>query len=228
MRVGLVLGAGGGWWDTPITPGVLAALERDLGWDARDAEVIVGTSAGALTGALLRVGVGPEDLAAWNVDAPLTEAADTSTASGFPPAVAAVLPHDAAASSAPARTLVPLAVVSPPLATSPLGLFPCAPPRRDSRLGDARSGLNDIARAWPDRPLWINAVRRRNLRRVVFGRDLDATLSDAVTASCAVPGFFEPARIGAEHAQDSHQKHLPQTRREQSRGRARARELELL
>ena len=50
MRVGLVLGAGGvigGAW----LMGALEALEAETGWDAADAEQIVGTSAGSVIGA---------------------------------------------------------------------------------------------------------------------------------------------------------------------------------
>jgi NTE family protein len=70
-RVGLVLGAGGTVGQA-YHAGVLAALEHDLGWDPRTAEVIVGTSAGAITGALLRLGIPAHDLAAWAVQAPLS------------------------------------------------------------------------------------------------------------------------------------------------------------
>jgi NTE family protein len=42
--------------------GVLAALQIELGWDARELELVVGTSAGAVTGALLRLGTSPLDL----------------------------------------------------------------------------------------------------------------------------------------------------------------------
>ena len=49
---------------------------------------------------------------------------------------------------------------------------------------------------WPDRPLWIAAVRRRDGRRVVFGKDGPrVALVDALAASCAVPGYFAPVRI---------------------------------
>src|SRR6202034_136328 len=61
--VGLVLGAGGVVGQA-YQAGVLAALEREAGWDARDADIIVGTSAGSVTGAALRVGVPATDLAA--------------------------------------------------------------------------------------------------------------------------------------------------------------------
>src|ERR1700730_9832220 len=61
--IGLVLGAGGVVGQA-YQAGVLAALERETGWDPRDASVIVGTSAGSVTGAALRVGVPATDLAA--------------------------------------------------------------------------------------------------------------------------------------------------------------------
>lgn len=54
--------------------------------------------------------------------------------------------------------------------------------------------------AWPTRDLWICAVRLHDGRRVVFGRDpgttTQASVTDAVAASCAIPAFFRPVRIG--------------------------------
>src|ERR1700723_1975862 len=61
--IGLVLGAGGVVGQA-YQAGALAALEREFGWDARRADLIVGTSAGSVTGAALRVGVPATDLAA--------------------------------------------------------------------------------------------------------------------------------------------------------------------
>jgi NTE family protein len=54
---------------------------------------------------------------------------------------------------------------------------------------------------WPDRPLWINAVRVRDGRLRVFGRDDSAaTVGQAVAASSAVPGMLAPVTIdGDEH-----------------------------
>jgi NTE family protein len=65
-KVGLVLGAGGVVGQA-YQAGVLAGLEREAAWDPRDAELIVGTSAGSVTGAALRVGVPATDLAAMGV-----------------------------------------------------------------------------------------------------------------------------------------------------------------
>src|SRR6476660_3752057 len=69
-RTGLVLGAGGTVGHA-YHAGVLAAL-ADCGWDAREAGLIVGTSIGAVTGALLRAGLAPADLYARVVGEPLS------------------------------------------------------------------------------------------------------------------------------------------------------------
>src|SRR6516162_6115815 len=61
--IGLVLGAGGVVGQA-YQAGVLAALERETSWDPHRAAVIVGTSAGSVTGAALRAGVPATDLAA--------------------------------------------------------------------------------------------------------------------------------------------------------------------
>ena len=45
--------------------GTLAALENDLRWDPRSADVIVGSSAGSVIGTLLRSGISALELAAW-------------------------------------------------------------------------------------------------------------------------------------------------------------------
>jgi NTE family protein len=52
--------------------------------------------------------------------------------------------------------------------------------------------------SWPVDPLWICAVRRHDGRRAIFGRTGTpaAPLHLAVGASCAVPGYFAPVRIG--------------------------------
>jgi NTE family protein len=60
-KVGLVLGAGGvlgGAWMV----GGLAALHRVMGWDPREADYFIGTSAGAVFAALLAGGVSPSGL----------------------------------------------------------------------------------------------------------------------------------------------------------------------
>jgi len=54
--------------------GMLAALAEVTGWDPREAEVVVGTSAGSVVGALLRAGMSAEDHYARLTGAPLSAA----------------------------------------------------------------------------------------------------------------------------------------------------------
>lgn len=200
-RIGLVLGAGGVVGQA-YHSGVLAALEHDVGWDPRTAEVIVGTSAGSITGTLLRTGVPASELAAWTVKAPLTaegqllhelvgdeipqfEPFDALEVVRRPPAL-------------PGREMLARAVLKPwhfrPLAAS-LALL--APGTRD--IAEQLAALKRVeGRSWPERDLWICAVRRRDGRRVVFGSPdcPDVPLHLAIAASCAVPGYFSPVRVG--------------------------------
>jgi NTE family protein len=55
---------------------------------------------------------------------------------------------------------------------------------------------------WPDQPMWICAVSLSSGRRVVFGRDVQASVPDAVAASCALPGYFKPVTVGDERFVD--------------------------
>jgi NTE family protein len=57
---------------------------------------------------------------------------------------------------------------------------------------------------WVDAPTWVVAVDYDSGQRVVFGRDgaPAATLSDAVVASCSIPGWYEPAVIGGRRYVD--------------------------
>jgi NTE family protein len=199
--VGLVLGAGGVVGQS-YHAGVLAALEHDFGWDPRTAEVIVGTSAGSITGMLLRVGVPASELAAWAVKAPLSAEGQIlhdivgPEAPHFDPFRAAELVRRPP--SLPGSEMVLRAALRPwrfrPLAAA-LALL--APGTRD--IAEGLTALNEVeGQEWPERDLWICAVRRRDGRRVVFGREgsPEAPLHLAIAASCAVPGYFAPVRIG--------------------------------
>ncbi|WP_409329101.1 patatin-like phospholipase family protein [Trujillonella humicola] len=199
-RVGLVLGAGGVVGQA-YHAGVLALLEHDLGFDARRAEVVVGTSAGAITGTLLRLGVSAEDLAAWTVKAPLSGAGEAtrSIAETAAPDLAPFRPLHLLRRPlrVPSRHMVARAV-SRPLQFRPLaaGMALVAPGRHD--IVGQLAALRELERAqWPEPGLWICAVRRRDGRRVVFGRPgtPEAPVHLAVAASCAVPGYFAPVEI---------------------------------
>src|SRR3954452_4205179 len=200
-RIGLVLG-GGGVVGQAYHSGVLAVLQHDFGFDARDADLIVGTSAGSITGTLLRLGVSPEDLAAWTVKAPLSSDGDVlqQLAGAEVPELAPFRPLHLLARPArlPGWDMVRRAVPRPwrfrPLAA---GLALLAPGRHDI-VGQV-AALQELAgAAWADRGLWLCAVRHVEGRRVVFGRpgSPPAALHLAVAASYAVPGYFTPIEIG--------------------------------
>ena len=200
-RVGLVLG-GGGVVGQAYHAGVLAVLEHDFGFDARTVDVIVGTSAGSITGTLLRLGVSAEDLAAWTVKAPLSgdddllrhiSESDVPELAPFRPLQLLRFPL-----RLPGRHMVQRALVRPwqfrPLAA---GMTLLAPGRHD--IVEQLAALREVEKPeWPDPALWICAVRRLDGRRVVFGRhgSPPSPIHLAVAASCAVPGYFAPVQIG--------------------------------
>jgi NTE family protein len=198
MRVGLVLGAGG-MVGQAYHAGVLAALEEELGWDARTADLIVGTSAGSVAGSALRLGVEPRDLAAWAGDEPLspTGAAFFDALGGAAEDLPAPHLRDALHGwHLPSRKLLTRAVTRPwrlRLTSTAGALLP------DGRydLQQRTRVLDQLGIDWPE-GLWICACRRDDGRRVVFGRGAatPARLSQAVAASCAIPAYFSPVRIG--------------------------------
>jgi NTE family protein len=197
MRVGLVLGAGG-VVGMAYHAASLAAIEHDLGWDPRSADVIVGTSAGALVGALLRRGVPASDLAGVTVGA---------AARSSPPGVADAL-RDRPELPAlrlgsfwgrprvPSLGLIALWARRPWL-FDPVAALASVVPDGSLDLAEHATAIDRLfGGAWPAEDLWICAVRQHDLRRVVIGRDEWAPLPAAVRASCAVPGYFRPVRIG--------------------------------
>ncbi|MBV9952307.1 MAG: patatin-like phospholipase family protein [Acidimicrobiia bacterium] len=198
-RVGLVLGAGG-LVGQAYHAGVLAALETDLGWDARTADVIVGTSAGSVTGTALRMGLSATDLAAWATDvepspegSPLIEAF-SSEPPDFPPFDLAGL---FTGWRFPAVALL-RRMARKPWAMRPSVVASTLLPAGSWDVSSHAATWNDLlGDDWPD-GLLICAARRIDGRRVVFGgpRAPDAPLSQAVAASCAIPGYFAPVRIG--------------------------------
>jgi NTE family protein len=197
--VGLVLGAGGVVGGA-YHAGALAAL-AEAGWDARGADLIVGTSAGAISAAALRAGLGPADQLARMTGtrlspegralvgamAPVTELpARAPFPRGLPLPAS---PQLAATALLPPWNARPLAALAGLL---PAGLVPTAP------IGDRLREL--LPGPWPDQPLWICALRLRDGARVVFGRDpLGMTdVGQAAEASCAIPGYMQPVNVNGD------------------------------
>ena len=176
-KIGIVLGAGGLTGDA-FHRGVLRALQ-ERGYDARTADVVVGTSAGSMVGAFLRKpATSPSRLS------PVMEETVHGRRSGRFPELSPFL----------AALRRPWKARPGVLATAML------PTGRHSTEFIAAGVRMHHGRAWPDKPLWVVAVRRRDGRRVVFGRagSPSTDLPHAVAASCAIPGFFHPVEIGDE------------------------------
>ncbi|MCU1497076.1 MAG: Patatin [Acidimicrobiales bacterium] len=197
-RVGLVLGAGG-IVGQAYHAGVLAALERELGWDPRTADVVVGSSAGSLTGVALRLGVPASDLAAAGLGEELsTEGAFLAAFADESPVIP---PYDARKALRPWR--LPSLDLVTRTARRPWAFRPSVAAM--TMLPAGFVDLEQVAEAltphlgdsWPD-GLYICAARRSDGVRTVFGRQVapEARLGAAVAASCAIPSYFAPVEIG--------------------------------
>lgn len=188
MRIGLALG-GGGLTGTAFHAGVITALADTF--DARDAEIIVGTSAGSTSAALMRAGFPPRDYVARVCGKPLS--AEGRKVLGKAPALTA--PKAASAREPrPASVEVLKTVARRPWRYPPgvpvSGLLPAG-----TRPMDGVSLFRSVLSDWPDDPMWIVTLDLEAGKRVVFGRDRMAPVADAVAASCAVPGYYEPVTI---------------------------------
>ena len=208
MRVGLILGAGGiqgGAWLT----GGLHALATETGWDPMDAHRIVGTSAGAMIGAVVSSGTPVWWMVAHSAGETIPGVTD---AQGRP---AAEADRSAGATFHLARTWPPIGPGSWPLAMRTL-LRPRRYPPSQVLAGWAPRGvfstepLKDIVRraageGWSPHPgMRVVVCDYATGRRVVLGRPgaPKAELADAVAASCAIPGFYHPVEIAGRRYVD--------------------------
>ncbi len=197
-KVAVVLGAGGTVGHA-FHAGVLAALHEVIGWDARQADVLVGTSAGSIVASMLRAGMPAADLAARATGTPLSPAgaAVVARAGLGPPRPRPTRPSGRGGGmSSPARLAQAMRA---PWAVSPGSLAAALlPAGRVSTEHIAMPFDALYGDRWPSAPLWIVAVQLDTGRRVVFGQDgaPPATPAEAIQASCAIPAFFEPAVIG--------------------------------
>jgi NTE family protein len=203
VRIGVVLGAGGSV-GLAYHGGVLAALAEGTGWDPRQAELLVGTSAGALSAALLRLGMPATDLRQVTESLPLSPEGAALAEIGAPHRPRVRL-GDFLRPRPPGDLVGALRGVLSPWSRNPLATVAAALPEGPVDTGPISQGLDQLADGrWPSAPLWVNAVRLRDGRRVTFGRDgaPAAELGLAVAASCAIPAYFRPVRIGPDRYVD--------------------------
>ena len=172
MRTGLVLG-GGGVTGIAWEIGVLKGL-RDEGVDVTGADVVVGTSAGSVVGALV-TGEDLDELYAEQTSPPDEEiGAVFGLRTALTIGVLMVLPGDGRTRRA--RVGRAARKANPGPGTERLAVF-------ESRLRRPDGSLVE----WPDRDLRITAVDAEDGSFHVFDRDGDVDLLHAVAASCAVP-----------------------------------------
>lgn len=187
VQIGVVLGAGG-IVGAAYHAAVLTAL-AEYGFDARDADVLVGTSAGAGVAATLRAGFPPIDLAGRTLAQPISdEAAAIVGRTGGPPTIE-MRPRPLSRVPRPASPNMVLRSGGRPgkvfAALTPTGTI------STDVIGE-RIGMLYGDLAWPARPMWICAVDLDSGSRVVFGQSVDAPVGVAVQASSSIPGFFRP------------------------------------
>ena len=199
IRRGLVLG-GGGVLGAAWMVGALSALRDVHGIDPRDCDVIVGTSAGSVLAALLGAGVSVDQLLDHQRGHSITtgplagysfdyEKATGPSRPGRPRLGRMGSAKLISNTLRRGRRLPPTALLSGFLPTGTGSLA------RVGHLVDAITPMDE----WSPHPnVWIVAMDYDDGRRVAFGQPgaPDAPLSDAVMASCAIPAWFAPVRIG--------------------------------
>lgn len=186
--IGVVLGAGG-VVGAAYHAGVLTAL-AEAGFDARLADLIVGTSAGSAVGATVRAGFPPADLAARSLGRPISEAARAIVGDVAGPPTLDLRPQPFSRSPVPASPKLLLRAARRPTAAL-AGLLPVGTVETEV-IGERITAMYGDRR-WPEQSLWICAVDLEHGERVVFGRDsAEAPIGTAVRASSSIPGFFRP------------------------------------
>jgi NTE family protein len=203
VRIGLALAAGGSV-GVAYHGAVLAALEEETGWDPRRADVLVGTSAGSVSSAMLRAGVPASDLARISEGEELSEEGRRLAEIGRPHRPRPT-PWDALAFRPVSDPVGLLRGLTRPWAASAKALILAALPSGGISTDALSGGIDTVyGDSWPERPLWLCSYDLRAGRRVVFGRpgNPPARVGQAVAASCAIPMYFRPVVIGGRRYVD--------------------------
>jgi NTE family protein len=193
----LVLGGGGVLGEAWLRA-CLAGLEAETGWDLRDCDAFVGTSAGSIVAATLAAGRRPttapdlpevpgtfprvvEGSGLPKVPGALRRVLEGSLGAVVPAVNAGIAPAGAAVRAAALRR--------GPKAT-----------RQIPRLREALARMDGAF----DGRLRVTAVDAASGKRVVFGAPgaPAASVAEAVLASCAVPWMFRPVTIGGREYVD--------------------------
>jgi len=211
LRIGLALGAGGATGASYLT-GALEGLRRATGFSPADADVILGTSAGAFIGSI-----------AVLVPVSLVYAQTRGEhAEGFSPEMIALATRmDSHNHGHFFSRFPPVRRLPRPLFASPRAVLKglVAPHRTTPEMvltGLVGEGLlstrsagevvrTALPRGWPRARLRIATLDLASGRRVVFGAEDAATvdLHTAVLAAVSIPGLFAPVQIGGRRYIDA-------------------------
>lgn len=169
--------AGGGPAGIAWESGYLLGL-RDEGVDVRDADTVIGTSAGSVVGAHLRLGFDDETSMAMITETPAIQGMGRLGASdALRYAVAQLAPE-----ARVGRAILGRAALH--AHTMP----------EDAWIRTVGERL--IGQSWPEQRLLITAVDALGGTSVVFTAESGVPIERAVAASCTVPGLFPPVDVG--------------------------------
>ena len=177
------LGRAGGPLGWAYHLGIVEGVRDAIGREPANADRIVGTSAGAAIAASLLAGTPTDEVIAMISAPPAGEDGSELRSVG---AAFRRNPFRALRPVAPnlVRCVRQVGVATALVGLLPAGLFPTMMLRRFAATQE-----------WPPQ-LWVPTVRLDDGKTVVFGRDaVPATLGDALEATSAVPGIFQPKVI---------------------------------
>jgi NTE family protein len=197
----LVLG-GGGVLGEAWMMGVLAGIEDGTGFDLRDCDYYVGTSAGSIVAAHLIAGQPPRRPSTIGNEIDLAH--PDRPADGLAAAGLAAARKAGAWALAAGATFAPMALgLAAPGGAVARSLVLRRLPRPTETLAALRESVERLAPRFDGR-LRIATVDRRTGRRVVFGSPgaPRASVAEAVEASCTVPWLFAPVTIGGREYVD--------------------------
>jgi NTE family protein len=188
----LVLSGGGPVgiaWETGVAAGL-----AERGIDLRDADLIIGTSAGSVVGAQLALGRAPAEMLAGQLARRDREGGPAGREGERP--------------SAPDLSGLMQVMARAWQADRPLeerlrevGAFALAAKTGDEEafVAGFRGGIGD---AWPEKDFRCTAIDALTGRFVVWDRSSGVPLVRAVASSCAVPGIFPPVTIDGRRYYD--------------------------
>jgi NTE family protein len=200
-RLGIVFGAGG-TVGMAYHAGVTRALEQVAGIRAAEADLLVGTSAGSVIAAYLRSGWTGEDFWAFALGThpTLAELSDDEVARRrrdiFTPRWRS--PVELSRIAVGSAYVLGQAVVRRPALPIPGWLRRRFPGGLFAMTEGERRLPEELAQQWPDKALWLCTVDINTGRRIVLGREgaPEVPVATAVLASCAIPGFYQPVKVG--------------------------------